>query len=212
MSRVDELLAQYIEEHTRDPAADPRPYVDQLRATPERTQLAALIDAYLQRAPRREWDESAFADAPSSRAVASSLAQSIGGESGLWPSLLPRLRNRARIKRGDLVSELAARLGAQSQREKVARYYNRMEQGLLPAEGVSDSVLAALGGILGQSADALRQAGRAIVPPEQEAPGVVAEIAFARLARAADEPAVAELAPSEHEDWDEVDRLFTGGP
>jgi hypothetical protein len=210
MSRVAELLARYIEEHGRDPAADPRPYLSQVEST-ERPQLEALIDEYLRRAPRREWDESAYADS-SAGPVTSSLAQSIGGESGLWPSLLPRLRNKARIKRGDLVSELAARLGAQSKREKVARYYNRMEQGLLPAEGVSDSVLAALGGILGQSAEALRQAGRAVVPPAREAPGVVAEIAFARLARLADEPAAADVAPSEPEDWDEVDRLFTGGP
>jgi hypothetical protein len=209
MSRVDELLAQYIEQHGHDPAADPRPYLEQLQATAERSQLEALIDAYLQRAPRRDWDESAFADASGSRAVTSSLAQSIGGESGLWPSLLPRLRNIARIKRGDLVSELAARLGAQSQREKVARYYNRMEQGLLPAEGVSDSVLAALGGILGQSADALRQAGRAVVPREE--PPTVAHTVFARTARADEEPA-REVLAEQLDDWDEVDRLFTGGP
>ena len=43
------------------------------------------------------------------------VSASLRGQAGLWPSLLPRLRNRARIKRGDLAAELAERLGAEGQ-------------------------------------------------------------------------------------------------
>jgi hypothetical protein len=206
MSRVEQLLAQYVEEHRRGGDADPRSFLAELEGV-ERAQLEALIDEYLRRAPRRDWDEAAYAASPAP-AIASSLAQSLGGSNGLWPSLLPRLRNRARIKRGDLVAELAARLGAESKQEKVARYYNQMEQGLLPAEGVSDSVLKALGTILGQSAKTLREAGRAVAP-EGGSPAV-AQQAFARVATAA-EPDAVMAARTPDEDWDEVDELFTGG-
>lgn len=209
MSRVEQLLRQYVEVHRQSRDADPRPYLAQLDGA-EKEQLEVLIDEYLRRAPRREWDEAAYAES-AARPLTAALAQSLGGASGLWPSLLPRLRNRARIKRAELVSELAARLGAQSKRAKVARYYNQMEQGLLPADGVSDQVLDALAAILGQTADALRQAGRA-VRPGGEQPSAAAELAFARLAQAGDdEPTDARAAPPAPEDWDEVDRLFRGG-
>ena len=55
--------------------------------------------------------------------------------------------SRARIKRADIVAELAARLWGRKQ-EKVASYYHEMEQGRLPASGVSDTVLEALGKIV----------------------------------------------------------------
>jgi hypothetical protein len=210
MSQVERLLEQYVEEHRGSGDADPRAYLSRLEG-PERAQLEALIDEYLRRAPRREWDAAAFAASPASE-VADALARSFEGASGLWPSLLPRLRNQAQIKRSELVSELAARLGAQSNREKVARYYNHMEQGLLPAEGVSDSVLSELGKILGQSAEALRQAGGAIAA--EGGPGAGEATVFARTARADAPPdALAQAAPrAEAEgDWDEVDRLFRGG-
>jgi hypothetical protein len=209
MTRIDELLRRYVEHHRQNEDADPRRYLAQLQG-PERAQLEVLIDEYLRRAPRRTWDEAGYAES-AARPVVNSLTQSLGGAGGLWPSLLPRLRDRARIKRADLVSELAARLGAQAKREKVARYYNQMEQGLLPADGVSDSVLSALAAILGQTTEALRQAGQA-VRPGGEQPSAAAELAFARLAQASeDEAAGAQAARSDETDWDEVDRLFRGG-
>lgn len=206
MSRVEQLLAQYVEEHRRGAGADPRPYLERLEGA-ERARLEALIDEYLVRAPRREWDESAYAQSPAP-AVADALARSLGGASGLWPSLLPRLRNRAKIKRADLVRELAARLGVAAQREKVARYYNQMEQGLLPADGVADSVLVELGRLLGQSAEMLRNAGRAISAGDE--PAARAMPAFARMARVEDRAPQEAVAPPSGE-WDEVDQLFRGG-
>ena len=56
MSDVDRLLAEYVAEHRAGGEADPREFLS--RASPaERPELAALIDAYLARAPRQQFDE-----------------------------------------------------------------------------------------------------------------------------------------------------------
>jgi hypothetical protein len=210
MSDVERLLEEYKQVHQGGGDADPGPFLARASGI-EREQLAALIDAYLERAPRREFDAVRFLD-PSVVAVADSAHRTLAGSAGLWPVLLPRLRNQARIKRADLVAELAARLGAQSKQAKVASYYHEMEQGLLPAAGVSDTVLEELGKIVGYGKDALRSAGQMPAPggPAPEAGGV-----FARTTRlggpteGTDEPAAAGAAGPE--EWDEVDRLFRSG-
>ena len=149
--------------------------------------------------------------APRQLSVAESLERSLAGSSGLWPVLLPRLRNRARIRRADLVAELAARLGAQGQQPKVASYYHQMEQGLLPAAGVSDTVLEALGRIVGYGQEALRRAGGL---PAPGGPGPAAAAAFTRPAfgeAPEDEDADPTRGALADQDWDQVDRLFRGG-
>ena len=80
----------------------------------------------------------------------------------MWPALLPRLRERAGLKRRDLVQQLAATLGVSDRQEKVERYYHEMEQGALPAAGVSDRVLEAISKLLGTTAAELRDAGTAL--------------------------------------------------
>lgn len=90
-----------------------------------------------------------------------------------------------------------------------------MEQGLLPADGVSDRVLGAIADIVGASTETLRRAGDAITPPPA---GPTEQTAFARTAlpdpayEAADAEAVP-AGPPEHpaDAWDEVDELFRGG-
>jgi hypothetical protein len=207
MTQLTELLKEYIEEHQGGGEADPVAYLERVSGE-ERPQLEAMIDSYLRRAPRREWDPDAYDRSPSPRLV-EELGRSLTGQSGLWPSLLPRLRNTARIKRSDLVAQLADRLGASSKRDKVADYYNRMEQGRLPASGVSDDVLEALGKIVGQTKEGLRRAGAAVAPgepPGDELP------AMTRVTRGAEESErQAPGSPAPGEDWDEVDRLFRGG-
>ena len=197
MNDVERLLAEYKEAHRSGGEADPERFLSRLSGV-EREQLAGLIDAYLERAPRREFDAAALRDSP---------AAAVAGSAGLWPVLLPRLRQQARIKRADLVAELAARLGAQSKQEKVASYYHEMEQGRLPASGVSDSVLEALGKIVGYGKDALRSAGGMPAPggrpPEAGA-------VYTRTTRS-EEPEKEAVAPAPPEEWDEVDRLFRAG-
>jgi hypothetical protein len=201
MDHVDRLMAEY-KEAFRAGAADARPFIE--RAAPaDRPVLAALIDAFLEEAPRV--DPAAGASAPS--AVIDQVERALSGASGLWPALLPRLRARARLRRAEVVSQLAARLGAQAQQEKVGRYYHQMELGLLPEPGVSDTVLEALGRIVGYTADGLRRAGKLPAPgPPRADEGAV--FARATHGRAAEPTAAADRPP---EPWDEVDRLFRGG-
>src|ERR1700710_2706413 len=104
MSDVQRLFPAYKEAYP----ADPTEYLTQVSGR-DRAELAGLIDAFLERAPRRQFDAAAFRDSPASR-VADSVQRSLAGQSGMWPSLLPQLRNRARLKRADLVAQLAARL------------------------------------------------------------------------------------------------------
>ena len=132
------------------------------------------------------------------------------GQSGLWPAVLPKLRDRAGLKRSELVERLAGLLGVSDRAEKVARYYHEMEQGLLPEQGVSQRVLEALSQIVGGSAEALREAGRALHRPHVgPTPG---QPAFARRAHVEPAAAPAAAAPlGGDEEVDEVDALFRGG-
>lgn len=207
MSDVDRLLADYIAEHRAGGEADPRAYL--ARASPaQRTELAALIDAYLARAPRQEFEEASFRGSDAERTV-DELERAIAGQAGLWPTLLPRLRDRAGLRRSELVDRLAAALGVGDRRDKVAGYYHQMEQGLLPARGVSDRVLDALGHIVGETTQALKDAGQALTPPETGRPAAPA--AFARRAFAEPAGAAPPGARSpQRGEWDEVDELFRG--
>jgi hypothetical protein len=206
MSDVDRLFQEFIAED-RTGVADPLAYLERASGT-DRAELEALIDGYLARAPRRPFDRDAFARSPA-RGIAEELARSLGGAGGTWPALLPRLRHRAQLRRGDVVARLADELGAADQRDKVARYYHGMEQGTLPAAGVSDRVLEALGRVVGVSAQRLRDAGRAA---GDAVAGGTAAAAFARVATP--DPRFEEAPPPaapRAAERDEIDELFTGG-
>jgi hypothetical protein len=207
MTDVDRLLADYIAEHRAGGEADPREYLSRA-ASEQRTELATLIDAYLSRAPRQRFDEAQFRGSRAERTV-DELERAIAGKAGLWPAVLPQLRDRAGLKRSELVERLASALGVGDRTDKVAGYYHEMEQGLLPAAGVSDRVLDALGRIVGETAQALRDAGRALTAPG-EGPAVPAAV-FARRAYA-EPPGVPSpgTQPPPTDEWDEVDELFRG--
>lgn len=209
MSDLQNLLTEYVAEHQAGGEADPQPYLARVSAT-ERKELAALIDAYLVQAPRQPFDADRYRGSTAERTV-EELERALGGSSGLWPALLPQLRNRVGLKRSELVQRLARALGVGDNIGKVAAYYHQMEQGLLPAVGVSDRVLDALGQMIGESAQALREAGRAIHPPEMRAAAGPAAFARRASADAAATPLPAAVGPVEAELWDEVDALFRGG-
>jgi hypothetical protein len=209
MADVEQLLHEFIAEDRAGGAADPLEYLQRVEGT-DRAELEALIDGYLARAPGRQFDREDFARSPA-RTVAEQLGRSLGGASGAWPALLPRLRRQAELRRAEVVARLAQELGAGgAQVEKVAGYYHEMEQGTLPAAGVSDRVLEALGPIVGATADRLREAGRSAggLPPAPAA----AE-AFARVGSPDPryvEPREPSTAPAPDEPRDEIDTLFTG--
>jgi hypothetical protein len=209
MTDVDRLLADYIAEHRAGGEADPRQYL--ARASPaQRTELAALIDTYLAYAPRQPFGQAIFRGSTAERTV-DELERAIAGQAGLWPAVLPSLRDRAGLKRSILVQRLASALGVSDREDRVARYYHEMEQGRLPAQGVSDRVLEALGQLVGETAQALREAGRALTPPGWGRATAVTP-AFARRAYAEPGVGVSPAAPTPpREEWDEVDELFRGG-
>jgi hypothetical protein len=208
MADVEQLLHEFIAEDRETGRADPLPYLERVTGT-DRAELEALIDGYLARAPRRQFDREAFAASPA-RAAAEEVGRALGGASGRWPALLPRLRHRAQLKRTEVVQRLAAELGATAaQAGKVARYYHGMEQGTLPSAGVSDRVLEALARVVGATAAQLREAGRAA----GDVPLPPAAASFARVGSPDPqyvdvEALMAAGAPSEPRD--EIDELFTG--
>lgn len=212
MADVEQLLSQYIAEHRAGGTADPLEYLDRLEGT-DREELAALIDAYLARSPGQPWNPETFGGSPAER-LSESLARSLEGASGLWPTILPRLRDRARLKRDELVQRLARGLGVSDDEAKVGVYYHQMEQGLLPSQGVSSRVLEALGAIVGASAEFLRQAGTPL------GGGRLADedIVYTRTAFQDERFALGEQVPpaprspgAAEVEWDEVDELFRGG-
>jgi hypothetical protein len=205
MSDVDRLLQEYIAEHRAGGEADPRSFLS--RASPsERLELAALIDGYLVHAPRQTVDLSGLRGSAAERTV-DELERALGGQAGLWPSLLPQLRNEAGLKRSELVGRLAGALGFTDRTDKIAGYYHEMEQGLLPSIGVSDRVLEALSQLLGESAQSLREAGRAL-STSSGPPGEISA-AFARRAFSASAGAASPGTGPAVPERDEVDELFT---
>ena len=149
----------------------------------ERAELAALIDAYLARAPRQAFDQAAFRGSSAERTV-DELERAIAGQAGLWPALLPRLRDRAGLKRSHLVERLAAALGVQGPRGQGRR--------LLPPDGAgAPSGRGRLGpGARGaRAASSARPRRRSAKPdarfaPPSEGPAAAPAAAFARRAYA----------------------------
>lgn len=226
MTDVHALLAAFIAEDRGPVPADPRAYLDRVDGL-DRSELELLIDAYLKRAPRRAVDPERLraGDDPAvplaARALAQRLERAETGVSGTWPLLLPQLREAARIQRRALVDALAQRLDVADESDRVAGYYHQMEHGLLPANGVSDRVLAALGALLGHTAAALRAAGETLAgaPSAMRPDGLGAgAAAFARTATP-DRTKMAEQddlgtpapQPGRSEGASRVDQLFTGG-
>jgi hypothetical protein len=209
MAEIERLREQFIASFEAGERPDPRDFLTQLEGADQR-ELEALLDAYLAQAPRRRFDAQAFAESPA-RALVDDLDQSLSGVAGTWPVVLPRLRNAARLRRGDLVRRLAESLGVTGREAKVERYYHEMEQGLLPPAGVSDRVLDALASLLQTTRERLREAGASPAAGAGAAPAAL----FARTAAPTDDElaamASAPAAAPEPEARDEVDELFLGG-
>ncbi|MEI6662822.1 MAG: hypothetical protein WCL20_00760 [Actinomycetes bacterium] len=200
----------------------------------DRYELADLIDGFLAQSEgeleSRYADPADFAKAQANDPLLQRIGRSVAGVSGIWPALLPRLRERLEINRDELGERLAAELGNPGGSEKVDKYYHRMEWGDLPAAGVSQRVLEALAVILDTDAEDLRESGLAGAGTERfdnlqtgirNSPGTEQSSdfsgerikAFARLS-IGEQPPGDELIQREEsspEAWDETDRLFLGG-
>ena len=211
LTDIDRLITEYVAAYEQSGVApDPHSYL-QRAPDSERPALAKRIEEILLSAPRRAWDEKSF-QATLGSPLMREIETAVRGASGLWPALLPRLRNAAQLKRREVVQQLAQELGVTGREEKVGRYYHEMEQGLLDERGVSDRVMDALAGILGAPAETLREAGRALGSPPFGTQATGASV-YARTASpdsiyTGAEPS--EPAQPSEESWDEVDELFAG--
>jgi transcriptional regulator with XRE-family HTH domain len=208
------VFADFVEAHLAGSDPDPWEYVGRVDEA-DREELEELIDAYYVDAPPRPWDAQAFRSSESERLV-DAIDRSFRGQAGLWPAVLPRLRDRAKLRRVELVATLAEALGVADREEKVGAYYHQMEQGLLPSAGVSERVLERLARILGVTAESLRSAGRMLTPEVGEAEDAV----YARKAGPSREwrlehdeeaPPPGVAGAKRGAGRDEVDQLFTGG-
>ena len=162
------------------------------RAGPRRDELAALVDAFLERAPRRE-------PTPEALAFVRTLDE---------PLPLLRARQAHRLELDDLAAALSERLGLpEGARETVRRHYQDLELGRLDPAGVAASVWAALAVLLGQ------EARRPAAAPPPRASGAPAMFRAAAFETPLDEGVSLLRRPAEvGREPDDVDRLFGVSP
>ncbi len=203
MAEVERKLREFVSAFEMNGDADPQDYLADLEGV-DRDELEALIDAYLDRAPPRGWNSSGYNQSGAAE-LTDRLHAALAGTNGLWPSLLPQLRMRAKLKRSEVVARLASEIGHSKSKGRVESYYHEMESGLLPSEGVSTKVLEALASILDWTAEGLRTAGRAFPGGGQ----VPEEVVFSRIPGGAGE--VDAPTPERQPPQDDLDELFLGG-
>ncbi len=146
------------------------------------------------------------------------LRRSAAGLSGVWPSMLPRLRERKNLDRADLARQLADGLGKPEAADKVEEYYHQLEWGNLPANKVDRSVVKVLSEILEEDEQELWEAGTGGVDQwakkvKRSQSGPLPKRAFARLVGENKPLTVddSQFNPPAKSDWDDTDRLFLGG-
>jgi hypothetical protein len=206
----DRTLSEFIDAWN----AGRRPDVDAFLAEvdeADRERLASEIVAFLAFAPTPEYDDDALA-AIHAEPVVASAAAARHAPGGLWPALLPRLRERAALSTGQLAAGLVAALGLPSDREPKTRgYLERLEAGDLEARGVSGRVLDGLSRLLGVPRADLDGAGAFGRPPAPAAALFRAEGPGADALRDDLDVIADALAAPPTAGWDEVDELFRGG-
>jgi hypothetical protein len=180
---VRDLFAEYANAYARGEQPEARDYLE--RAGSAADELARLLEDFLVAAPRPPADADAFA-------VVSAWAE---GE----PPLV-HLRASHGVRVDEVVDAIVDDAGvAAAKREKVKRYYQRLEQGLLDPRGVSERVWNTVRRLVGPAAEAA--ASWQIRPAEPQ-------VTYFRAAGAPLAAAALRDAPREPE-RDEVDELFT---
>jgi hypothetical protein len=205
---TDRILSDFVDAWN----AGRRPDVDTYLARApdaERAALAGEIATFLAFAPTPDYDEAALAAIGAEPAVLAAGA-ALGTPGGLWPQLLPRLRERAALSTGELAARLVAALGLGADRERKTRgYLEQLEAGALEPRGLSARLLDGLARVLEVPRGALEGAGALAAPPAPalfRAEGAAAEALRADLDVLADA-----LAAPAGGAWDDVDELFRGG-
>jgi hypothetical protein len=210
MEPVDRLLNDFIEAWNAGGRPQVDEYVDRAPEA-ERDELAVLIGAFLEIAPTPPYSAEQLDELrrdPMVRKIASLVADESGA------TTLPGLRERAKLKREQVVEGLARTLGLEGQETKIQRRYHQLEIGTITPSQLTQKLLDALAKVLRVAPDEIERAGAYFhLSPE---PAVELYLRSETLAgpEVADEErleAAASRAPVPEHDWDEVDRLFLGG-
>jgi transcriptional regulator with XRE-family HTH domain len=200
MSDVAHILGEFIAAWNSGQRPRLGSYLERVPSA-DRDELGEQIETFLLLAPEPEYDERTWDEMTAHPSVASVAAASMAPEP--WPSLLPRLRERA----GLTVTQLAGRLGlAAGQRSKAARMLEQMEAGELDPRRPSRPLIERLGAILGVSPSTLDWRGGGPVAP---APALYRSTTDSPAAERLD--LLADALLTDADEWDEVDELFLGG-
>lgn len=184
-SAVEELFAEYASAFARGERPRARDFLD--RAGPEGDALAALIERFLEAAPR-----------PAATAEDALLAA--GWVEGEPPLVTQRVR--LGLKRDAVVDALLGSLGlAPGKRQRLRDAYHELETGQLDPAGVDTSVWRALRTIL--SVDVRDLA--AWRPPQ-----LAVQTAYLRVDRDVSLATSSDIRHHPRSEPDEVDRLFRG--
>ena len=212
----EQLLSDFMDDWNAGRRPDVRAYLEQLPAVAARDELAEQIGEWLEIAPTPAYDAAARA-AIRAEPVVQRIFAAVGEDAGLWPQVLPTLRERSRLSLAQLAARVTERFGlGAGETARAESYLERLERGELDASRISrrlvDAVADALGVSPGSLADAgsfgrgMRPAaaGGALFRRAGDADDWVAQDLEVLSAAAAEPPPAQPL--------DELDRLFLGGP
>jgi hypothetical protein len=211
MANSERLLSEFIDAWNAGRRPQVQDYLDHAPEE-EREELAGLIAAFVDQAPTPAYSPETIAEIRKEPVVVE-LSALIESRSGAWPSVLPRLRRQAKLKREEVVAALAELLGVAGKEPKVAVYYHQMETGRLDPGGVSRLVLKALGKVLRVAPREIQEAGDLWRGPPETLAEVYMRAPTGRIPMAAEDRLESAPPPDEQRavEWDEVDRLFRGG-
>jgi transcriptional regulator with XRE-family HTH domain len=215
MSTTEQVLSDFIDAWNAGRRPRMRDYLARVPEGAQRDDLAEQISSWLDIAPPPDYDAATRAEIRAEPVVAQ-IFEAVREDAGLWPQLVPRLRERRGWSVAQLAERLVARFGlASGDEDRTAAYVAQLERGELEPSRLSRRLVDALGELLGASPGTLADVSglpamlrrptmgsalmRADEQPEAE---FLKDIEI--LSRAAMRPAPAPM--------DEVDRLFLGGP
>lgn len=213
-SSAEQLLSEFIDDWNAGRRPDVRAFLKRAPEGDERALLAEQLGDWLALAPTPAYDAPARA-AIRAEPTVQRLFAAAGEDAGLWPAVLPAMRERSRLSLGQLATRVAERFGfGAGETTRTEAYLEQLEQGELEPSRVSRRLLDALADALGVSPGALADAGAFGLRPAAAGgtlfrsdgdvePWVAGDLDI--LSAAASEPAPAGS-------LDEVDRLFLGGP
>src|SRR5688500_541834 len=127
MDKLDRLLNEFVEAWNAGRRPEVDDYVERAPEA-ERNELAGLIGAFLEIAPTPPYSPEQL-DALRRDPIVLAIGRLAEDEPG--PTPLPRLRERAKLKRDQVVEALARALGFPEKQTKIRRYYHQLEVGTI---------------------------------------------------------------------------------